>query len=277
MPTSPLLAATAHRPWSLPTGPWIMRQTWHDLLFAHWPIPVEVMRPLVPPQLALDTFDGMAWVGVVPFGMQAVTPRLVTPLPWLSAFPELNVRTYVRAPGPVTDDPAQDKPGVYFFSLDAANSVAVQVARQWFKLPYYHAAMRLLETTQPDPAQPAAEHAPTIDYTSRRTHRGATPAEFQGSYAPTGAVYAARPKTLEHWLTERYALYTMDKNGRSLRGEIHHLPWPLQPAAADIRINSMAAAAHIPLPDIPPLLHFARRLDVLVWPLRMTGERQTHA
>jgi uncharacterized protein YqjF (DUF2071 family) len=246
-----ILRQIDHRPWPLPVGPWVMTQSWHDLLFAHWPIPVDVMRALVPSALELDTFDGSAWVGVVPFRMSGVRPRLLPATPWLSAFPELNVRTYVKA-----RHPAQPKPGVYFFSLEAANPVAVALARGLFKLPYFNAQMQLRDDGH------------TIDYQSRRTHRGAPAAEFAGHYAPTGPVYRAQKGTLEEWLTERYSLYTLDGQQRPYIGEIHHQPWPLQPAEADIQINTMAAASHIPLPNIPPLLHFVRRLDVVVWPLQ---------
>jgi len=227
-----------------------MTQTWLDLLFAHWPIPVETMRPLVPPQLELDTFDGAAWLGVVPFRMAGVRLRCTPALPWLSAFPELNVRTYVR-----DHARTEAKPGVYFFSLDAGNPVAVTLARRFFKLPYFRAHMRLLHEDK------------TLHYRSYRTHGGVPFAEFVGRYAPVGPVYHATPGTLEHWLTERYCLYTVDRRGRVYRAEIHHLPWPLQPATAEIAVNTMAAAAGIDLPDTPPLLHFARRLEMVAWPL----------
>jgi len=120
------LTDTAHRPWPLPERPWIMTQTWHDLLFAHWPVDKERLRAKLPPGIALDLFDGQAWLGVVPFRMSNVAPRGLPALPWVSAFPELNVRTYVTRDG---------KPGVYFFSLDAANPLAVQTARTLFHLP----------------------------------------------------------------------------------------------------------------------------------------------
>jgi uncharacterized protein len=246
---------STHRPWPLPAGPWVMAQSWHDLLFAHWPIPSAVMRALVPPQLELDTYDGTAWVGVVPFRMSGVRPRLCPPVLWLSAFPELNVRTYVRA-----RDPANPRPGVYFFSLEAANPMAVAIARGWFKLPYYNANMRLRTDEQ------------GIHYRSQRTHRGAPAAEFRGSYRPTGAVYHAQPGTLQHWLTERYSLYTVS-SGRAYIGEIHHQPWPLQPAEAEIQVNSVATASRLELPNTAPLLHFARRLDVVIWPLRILEHR----
>jgi uncharacterized protein YqjF (DUF2071 family) len=228
-----------------------MRQSWHDLLFAHWPIPVATMRALVPPQLELDLFGDTAWVAVVPFRMSNVAPRFIPALPWLSAFPELNVRTYVKA-----RDPANPKPGVYFFSLEAANPVAVAVARGWFKLPYFRARMQLVDDGK------------TIHYRSQRTHGGVSAADFVGSYRPVGEPFLAQPGSLVHWLTERYSLYTVDRGGRVYIGEIHHRPWPLQLAEATIESNSMAAASQIDLPVNPPLLHFARRLDVVVWPLR---------
>jgi uncharacterized protein YqjF (DUF2071 family) len=225
-----------------------MAQTWHDLLFAHWPISPAALIPLIPPPLVLDTYEGQAWVAVVPFRMSGVRPRSIPGVPWLSAFPELNVRTYVTAPD-------GSKPGVFFFSLEAANPIAVIMARRGFFLPYYHARMSVIDR---------GDH---LAYVSTRTHTGAPRAEFAGRYGPSGGVYGSRPGTLEHWLTERYCLYTVAGQSRVYRGDIHHSPWPLQPAEAEIATNSMAAAAGISLPDIPPLLHFARRLDVVVWPL----------
>jgi uncharacterized protein YqjF (DUF2071 family) len=223
-----------------------MAQSWHDLLFAHWPVPADGLRALLPAGLALDTTDGQAWLGVVPFRMSGVRPRWLPALPGLSAFPELNVRTYVVADG---------KPGVWFFSLDAANRVAVELARRSFHLPYFRALMR---------CSAAGEG---IEYrTERHDPRGA-PAVFAAHYEPFGPAAAPAPGSLADWLTARYCLYTSDSAGRLLRGEIHHLPWPLQAARADIRANSMAEAAGIRLPETAPLLHFARRLDVVVWPL----------
>ncbi|HWX91097.1 MAG TPA: DUF2071 domain-containing protein [Terriglobales bacterium] len=222
-----------------------MAQTWHDLLFAHWPIPIELMRPLVPPQLELDTFDRQAWVGVVPFWMSGVRTRGLPAIPGLSRFPELNVRTYVTYGG---------KPGVYFFSLDAANLPAVCTARALYHLPYFRARMK---------ADGAGEK---VVYSSSRRRANA---EFRGRYAPCAPLQLRQPGTIELWLTERYCLYTVHQ-GDVYRGEIHHLRWPLQDAGAEIEINSMAGAANIMLPDTPPLLHFARRLDVLIWPLRRT-------
>jgi hypothetical protein len=223
-----------------------MVQSWHDLLFAHWAVPEAVVRPRIPPALSVDTFDGRAWVGVIPFRLTGVRARGLPPLPWLSAFPEVNVRTYVTADG---------KPGIWFFSLDAASALVVRAARRTYRLPYYHARMSIVP------------EAAGVRYASRRTHRGASPAELLGAYGPTGAVSRAEPGSLAHFLTERYCLYTTGPEGGLRRAEIHHAPWPLQPAAVTFERNTMAAAAGIRLPDVAPVLHFARRLDALVWPL----------
>jgi hypothetical protein len=226
-----------------------MAQSWHDLLFAHWPVSVAQLRSLVPGALPLDSFDGRAWIGVVPFRMTGVRLRATPPLPWISAFPELNIRTYVTAGG---------KPGVFFFSLDAGNPLVVAVARRWYHLPYYRARMK------------AAQEGEAIRYESRRTHRGAPEAELRARYGPTGPVDRAVPGTLPHWLTERYCLCVLDRGGGVWRGDIHHDTWPLQPAEAQIEANSMTAPLGLVL-EGPPLLHFARRLDVRFWPLRKIG------
>lgn len=249
-----LIHHTEHRLWMPPKMPWVIRQTWHHLLFAHWALPPEVIRPLVPPQMQLDTFDGLAWIGVVPFGMANFSPRALPNLPGISHFPELNVRTYVTAPAPPGADSTVTKPGVFFFSLDAGNPLAVSGARIGFRLPYYNAEMK------------QAIDGDRVTYTSRRTHRGAAPAAFDAVYEPAGEVYLSPPGTLDHWLTERYCLYTTAGN-QLFRADIHHLQWPLQPARAEISVNTMAAAAGITLPDEPPLLHFVRRLDMVNWPL----------
>jgi len=221
-----------------------MAQSWRDLLFAHWPIDREVLCPLIPPQLQVDTFEGQAWVAVVPFHMTGVRLRGMPAMPWLSAFPELNVRAYVTLGG---------KPGVWFFSLDAGNSLAVAIARAWFHLPYFRARMT------------CEERQGWIHYQSERTHRGAQPALLVNRYRPVDEVFSPRPGTLEHFLTERYCLYTADAHGRLIRGEIHHPPWSLQLAEAQFAGNTMAKAAGIVLPARNPLLHFSPRQDVVVW------------
>jgi uncharacterized protein len=239
---SGLLALEAHRPWPLPGGPWVMSQTWHDLLFAHWRVDARMLRRVVPAQLPLDLFAGDAWVGVVPFHMANVAPRLVPEVPPLSRLVELNVRTYV-----VVDD----TPGVYFFSLDANSRLAVAGARALFHLPYFFATMA------------ATRLGEAVVHRSRRA-RG-VPAEWAASYRPSGPPRHVEPGSLEHFLTERYCLYTTD-GARVLRCDIHHPPWPLQDATATIDVNTMPAAAGLMI-EGEPLLHFSRRQDVLVWPL----------
>jgi uncharacterized protein YqjF (DUF2071 family) len=243
-----------HAPPPLPPGPWVMHQTWHDLLFAHWPVPVAMLRPLIPASLDIDTFDGTAWVGVVPFHMTGVRLRGTPPLPAIGAFPELNVRTYVLPRGET-----EKKPGVWFFSLDAGNPVAVAAARWSFHLPYFNARMSV------------AVNDEGVRYASHRTHRGAPPADLIATYRPIAPVSFSEPKTLAHWLTERYCLYTTNRRGRLFRGDIHHRQWPLQAAEAEFTTNTMAAAHSITLPDVAPLLHFARRQDVHCWALRRVG------
>jgi len=223
-----------------------MRMSWHDLLFAHAPVPTATLRALVPAALELDTFDGVAWLGVVPFRMTRVGPRWLPPLPGISAFPELNVRTYVTHGG---------HPGVWFFSLDAADPIAVRAARTFFHLPYYDAAM----SCDPD--------GDGIAYRSTRIHRNAPPAALAARYRPTGPPARTRPGDLDHWLTERYCLYAVDRKARLRRCDIAHEPWPLQPASAELTENTMVAPLGLPFPQVPPLLHFARRLDVTAGPL----------
>src|SRR5215211_1629516 len=126
------LRPTAHRPWPLPDRRWVMGQTWKQLLFMHWALPAEVLRPVVPAELPIDTFDGKAWIGVTPFEVVGVRLRGTPPVTWLSHFPELNVRTYTTLDG---------RPGIWFFSLDAARGAAVAAARRLYRLPYFHAQM----------------------------------------------------------------------------------------------------------------------------------------
>jgi uncharacterized protein len=223
-----------------------MVQSWHDLLFAHWPVAQAALRSLVPPQLQLQTYEGQCWVGVVPFWMSGVRVRGLPPIPGTSRFPELNVRTYVTFGG---------KPGVFFFSLDAANRLAVKGAQAFFHLPYFYARMK---------AELAGDE---VVYGSVRKEGSA---EFTGRYRAIAPVVTRPEGTLAHWLTERYCLYTVH-DGRVYRGDIHHKPWPLQDATAEITRNSMAVSAGIDLPEIAPLLHFAKRQDVLIWPLRQVG------
>ncbi len=230
---------------SIPDRPFVMHMSWQRLLFMHWPLPPKALQPLLPRGVELETFEGQAWLGVVPFLMRNVRPRLVPPIPGLSAFPELNVRTYVHTPG--------GKPGVWFFSLDTTSRLSVWGARWSFRLPYYLARMQV-ETA-----------GSVVHYASRRVHREAPPATFRARYWPTGEVFHAAEGTLDNWLTARWCLYSVDSQGRIYRGDIAHQPWPLQPARVEVQENTMSAQLGVALPDQQPLLHYAQRVDVRAW------------
>lgn len=239
-----ILSTTEHRPWPLPNSPWVMTQRWNDLLFAHWPLPASELTHLLPEELTVDTFDGSAWVGVVPFWMDQVRMRGLPALPGLSRFPELNLRTYVR-------ERHTNQAGVYFFSLDAANPFAVSVARMFFRLPYYWAHMKV-----------ESDESRTFHYSSDRllTRR---PARLRANYRSLG-----KPCTkggIESFLTDRYALFTATRRGEISRVNIHHLPWPLELAEADFEVNDLPQAHGIRLPDTKPLLQYSRELMVYIW------------
>lgn len=227
----------------MPARPWLMTQTWHDLLFAHWPVDERVLRSKVPSAFEVDLYGGEAWLGIVPFRMTNVAPRGIRSLRWASEFPELNVRTYVRV---------GDRPGVYFFSLDAGSALAVHAARALLNLPYHTASM----------AVRSRESA--IDYESCR--KGNQPrAEFIATYEPAGETFQASTESLEYFLTERYCLYHVDRRGAPYRLEIHHPPWRLQPARAKVMRNTMADVNGLALPDQMPLFHFVKRQDAVAW------------
>lgn len=225
-----------------------MAMRWHDLLFAHWPFAPREVAALLPRGVELDTHAGSAWIGIVPFHMTRIRARVCPPLPGLSAFPEINVRTYVTCAG---------RPAVWFFSLDAAHRLAVCTARRVYHLPYFRAEMSVTATMDGG-----------IAFRTRRIHRGAAPSEFVGRYRPTGEPFHAQPGTLEHWLTERYRLYATDRAGRVCSADIHHVPWPLQRAELDIERNTMLAQLGLTPPSAPPLLHFSRCIDAVAWKLR---------
>lgn len=244
---------TSQRPRPLPPGRWAMTQRWNDLLFAHWRVQPSQLAALLPQGLHLDTFDGSAWLGVVPFWMDRIKVRGVPSVPGARSFPELNLRTYVR-------DHRTGTPGVYFFSLDASNLLAVMVARSFYHLPYYWAEMRIESQSEREFAF----------YSRRRlTNR---PVIFKARYrglGPTRKLTEMRSGTLEYFLTERYCLFSQNPAGELVRANIHHVPWPLEDAAADIEQNDLPASLGIELQHQAPVLHYSRRLAVYVWPLEL--------
>jgi uncharacterized protein YqjF (DUF2071 family) len=240
-----VLEETAHRPWPVPDGPWVMAQTWDDLAFLHWRVPAELLRPRVPAQLELDEFDGSAWIGITPFRVAHLRGRGLLPVPKLSSFLEANVRTYATHEG---------KPGIWFFSLDCESPVAVRAARTLYRLPYFDARMG---------AWPRGDG---LEYESARTDARGHRAELRARYGPRGPVAPAAPGTLEYFLTERYCLYATNDDGVLHRADIHHPPWPLQEAEAEVTHNTMPPPG-VDLPADEPLAHFSRRQDVVIWPL----------
>ncbi|HEY9777983.1 MAG TPA: DUF2071 domain-containing protein [Planktothrix sp.] len=242
-----LLKHTEHRPYPLPQGSWAMKMTWEQLLFMHWPVAPDDIRRLVPAPFEIDTYDGTAWVGVIPFGMSNVSPRNVPALPYMSKFLELNVRTYVKF---------RDWRAVYFFSLDAANPIAVEAARAFYHLPYLNAQMSWMGTEF------------GVTYSSKRTDRRGAPIGFQAEYRPVGAPYSSDSGSLAEFLTERYCLVTTDSTGRPCVGHIHHIRWPLQDAEVDIVENTMCDPLQIKLLRKRPVLHYAARLETVAWSLQ---------
>ena len=215
-----------------------MGQTWDDLLFVHYRVPVERLRPLVPDGLEVQEHSGSGWLGVTPFVVTGLRARGLLPLPFASSFRELNVRTYVTR---------EEKPGIWFFSLDASSRLAVEAARRLYRLPYFEADISLRRRGE------------QILYDCSRDDGKA----FSAAYRPNGAVFGAQPGSLEHFLTERYCLYA--EHGEALyRADIHHRPWPLQPAETQVDLDTMPP---VKVSEGEPLVHYSARQDVVIWRL----------
>jgi hypothetical protein len=232
-----------------PLGTPLLRQEWGDLLFMHWPVPVAVLQPYLPPRLQLDTYDGMAWLAVVPFRMSKVRTRFSPPVPGANEFLELNVRTYVHLDG---------VPGVWFFSLDATNALAVWVARTVFNLPYLRADMDLkTSSTQ------------LHDFSAQRTHAGAPAAHFRATWQVGPPLPPAEPGSLAFFLTERYCLYTSNQAQTKLyQGRVAHAPWPLATAQVLHYESSLIESQGLPTPAGSPVVHAAGPVSVELWPMQ---------
>ncbi|HXR39120.1 MAG TPA: DUF2071 domain-containing protein [Terracidiphilus sp.] len=230
-----------------------MTQRWNDLLFAHWPVSAGAIAPLLPEGLEPDQFQGSAWLGVVPFWLDRIKVRGLPNLPGMRNFPDLNVRTYVR-------DDQTGTPGMYFFSLDATNLLAVALAHTFFHLPYHWAEMHLDQRSERE-----------FSFFSRR-RLTRQPVIFKARYrglGPTRKLAEGRSGTLEHFLMERSCLFTRNRAGEPVKANLHHVPWPLEEAEAEIERNDLAHSIGIDLPDIEPVLHYSRRLAVYVWPAEL--------
>jgi uncharacterized protein YqjF (DUF2071 family) len=229
-----------------PSGMPLMRQYWGKLLFIHWPIDAALLRPLIPAQLSIDTFEGNAWIGVVPFTMWGIRASFLPPIPGTSAFHELNVRTYVHCKG---------VPGVWFFSLDAASRLAVWGARTFYHLPYFNAQMSL------------RQEGNTIEYQSQRRDDRGAPADLNAAWTIGEPLAQGRPGSLEFFLTERYCLYSHHRE-QLYRSRIFHQPWPLRSATLDRYQSTMVESIGIDEPKGEPLLHYAASIAVDIWPLK---------
>jgi uncharacterized protein len=223
-----------------------MTQTWSDLLFAHWRVDPADLRRVVPQQIPLDEFDGSAWIGVTPFHVSGFRLHHLPALPLIHAFPEVNVRTYATIDG---------RPGIWFFSLDTSSRFAVEGARRIYRVPYFHARQRM------------KRGGGEVEFASERTQRDGPAAELDIRYAADGDPFAPAAGTLEHFLTERYCLYTLDDSGRVLRGDIDHDPWRIRAARAELPVNTMARQVGLGLEEAP-LVHLAERRTVLFWTLQ---------
>ena len=247
-------------PRPLPPGRWAMSQRWNDLLFAHWPVPASSICGMLPEGLQPDTHDGSAWIGVVPFWMDRIRLRGVPPVPGTRNFPELNLRTYVR-------DQYTGAEGVYFFSLDGGNPLAAAVARMFYHLPYYWAEMRHDQQSEREFAVYSRRRLSSREVIFKARYRG---------LGPTRKLAESRPGSLEHFLTERYCLFAENSAGELVQAPVHHMPWPLEDAEADIERNDLPAAVGIELPaDKPPILHYSRRQAVYLWPITLAHPLRT--
>ncbi|MDX6611161.1 MAG: uncharacterized protein QOD75_347 [Blastocatellia bacterium] len=225
-----------------PDGMPLMHQNWGKLLFMHWRLEEKLLRPLIPPALEIDTYDGSAWIAVTPFTMWGIRASFLPPIPGTSAFHELNVRTYVHLNG---------VPGVWFFSLDATNTLAVWAARLTYHLPYFSADMNL------------EEKGKTIEYSSRRID---SPAELHASWTIGEALPESEPESLQFFLTERYCLYS-SHDDHLYRARIWHEPWSLRSARLESLHSTMIEAVGLPAPEGEPLLFYSEEIAVGIWPL----------
>lgn len=213
-------------------------QRWRDLAFVHWEVPVAALRPHVPARLELDTWEGRAFLGLVPFAMRDIRPSWL-PRPMAQDFLETNLRTYVHQGG--------REPGVWFFSLEASSWLAVIAARLGWALPYHHARMSMVREGE------------RLDYATERRRDGA---RALVSWTPGRRLGASEPGTVEHFLLERYVLYA-ERGGRLYRGRVHHPAYVARTATLHRMEETLAAAAGLPgLAGEPAFVHACDGVDV---------------
>lgn len=226
-----------------PIKTWTMTQKWEHLVFAHWPVEPEIMRKFVPDALEIDTFGGKAWIGIISFLMNSFKLKYV-PIPYPFSFPEINIRTYVKANG---------SPGIFFMTLDAADPWVVHVARRWYHLPYYNAEMSF------------SRKDGQLLFQSKRKKPAPYPEMFHGEFHPASHFFVPREGTIAHWLTERYVFFTKaSRNDHVYWGEVYHEPWTLQTAQGHISANTMLQSSNITLAGPPHYLHYSRGVEALI-------------
>lgn len=223
------------------TSGWIMKQTWEDLLFLHWSVDPSWLQTILPPQLEVDTFEGKAWIGIVPFEMTHIRFRGLPPVPFASRLLELNVRTYVKY---------GEKRGVYFFSLDASHKAGVSIARNLFHLPYFRAKMG------------KKKDGNQISFWSSRTHKDANKADYHIIYEPVGEAYETTEGNLDYWLTERDRLFIV-RDDNVYQGKIKHHKWPLQKVDVAVLRDTLSQSYHY---HEALITHFSRSVTTYLWP-----------
>jgi uncharacterized protein YqjF (DUF2071 family) len=231
-------------------------QNWHHLGFFHWEVPPGELQALIPSRLTVDTFEGKAYVGLVPFTVSGARPALVPPVPGISSFHEVNVRTYVHLDG--------EAPGVWFFSLDATSRLGVEAARLAYSLPYFDAEIGFEASREPLPLVECEVH--------RTDNRGPLPANAHLAYRPVeGPIHHASPGTIEHFLIERYILYSEDDAHRLHRVRVHHQPYPVQRAEALRLDETLVWAAGIRRPENLAMRHYAGEVNVKIFATEELG------
>jgi uncharacterized protein YqjF (DUF2071 family) len=236
-----------HRPWPIISQNWIIRQSWSNVLFIHWPISAELLRPHIPRSLEIDTFDGTAWMSVVVFVMEGIYLRGLSALSVTPKFAEINVRTYVHLDG---------KPGVYFMSLDVGDLASLMIAKRWYRLPYKAAQISFQKEGR------------TFLCQSLRKGKSNVPIGFHGNFIPLSGVYLSKKEMFDYWLTERYCFFSANKRGNIYGGEIHHQPWPLQKVEIEICRNSLFTPFQFDLSEEKTIAHFSKGLDTLFWNIK---------
>lgn len=241
---------TSHRPRPLPPGRWAVAQRWNDLLLVHWPLSPSRIAPLLPEWLEVDTHQNMAWLGAVPFWLDRMKIRGVPSFLGARSFPDLTLRTYVR-------DRFSGAQGIYCFSLDSSNLLAVGAARAFYHLPYHWASMRMEQQTEREFAFYSSRRFAGKEVIFKAKYRG---------LGPTARTAEARPGSFEYFVTERSCLFSSDRSGQPVRASLHYIPLPLEDAEAEIERNDLPGSIGIELPDMDPVLHYSRRLAVYIWP-----------